>query len=108
MLSRLGILTVSVVEGRNNTLYRRLFVVEILPDGQKRLRQSTLFLDLVSAEGLSLQGDIPTAAREEIEAFLISKALQNFLKEFQEDWQKGLEIIAQHVELSLNSLIDRQ
>jgi hypothetical protein len=106
--SRLEVFTASVVDGRGNTLHRRLFVVEIWPDGRKRLRQPTLFLDLVPADGRPLQGEMPTVTREEVEAFLVSEALQPFLKEVQEDRQKELETIARHVELSLNSLIDRQ
>ena len=104
---RLEVFAASVVDGRGNTLHRRLFVVELSPDGRKRLRQPTVFLDLIPAESPAALFDIP-ASRDDVEAFLLDATLQTFLQEVQDQRQKELEAIAHHVELSLNTLIDRQ
>jgi superfamily II DNA or RNA helicase len=105
--TRLEVFAASVADGRGRTLHRRLFVVEVLPSGQMRLRQPTIFLDLVPASGM-VPADPPVVAVSDVEGFLFGQALQPFLDEVRADRQRELDMIARHLELSLLTLIDRQ
>ena len=106
--ARLEVLIASVADGRGNILHRRIFVVEVAASGKMRLRQPTLFLDLLPAEGPVRPETSIAVSREEVEAFLLKEGLQPFLEEVRRERQRELEVIARHVELSLSTLIDRQ
>lgn len=106
--ARLEVYAASIADGRGNTLHRRLFVVEVDASGRMRLRQPTVFLDLLPTGG-SVRPDSPIAvSREEVEAFLLKQGLEPFLEEVRRERERELETIARHVELSLLTLIDRQ
>lgn len=106
--SRLEVYAASIADGRGNTLHRQLFVVEVTDSGEMRLRQPTVFLDLIPA-GTEISGNPPiTLDRAEIERFLLEKGLEPFLGKVQQERQKELDTIARHVEVSLLTLIDRQ
>jgi len=102
----LDVFAASVRDGTGRTLHRRLFVVEATGGGL-RLRQPTLFLDLLAATGAQ-PPNLPTPNRAEVEAFLLREALERFEAEVRAERAREVEIIAGHVELSLNTLIDRQ
>jgi urease gamma subunit len=105
---RLEVYAASIADGSGNTLHRQLFVVEMADSGEMRLRQPTVFLDLIPAEA-KIAGDPPIPSdREEVERFLLESGLQPFLQQVQEERQKELETIARHVDVSLLTLIDRQ
>ena len=105
---RLEVYAASIADGRGHTLHRQLFVVEVADSGEMRLRQPTVFLDLIPAEAKTA-GDPPIPSdREEVERFLLESGLQPFLQQVQQERQKELETIARHVEVSLLTLIDRQ
>jgi len=105
---RLEVYAASIADGSGNTLHRQLFVVEVADSGEMRLRQPTVFLDLIPAEA-KIAGDPPIPSdREEVERFLLESGLQPFLQQVQEERQKELETIARHLDLSLLTLIDRQ
>jgi superfamily II DNA or RNA helicase len=105
---RLEVYAASIADGRGNTLHRQLFVVEVAESGRMRLRQPTVFLDLIPAEARST-GDPPIPSdREEVERFLLESGLQPFLQQVQQERQRELDTIARHVEVSLLTLIDRQ
>lgn len=106
--SRLEVYAASVADGRGNTLHRRLFIVEVADSGEMRLRQPTVFLDLITADpkivpNLSIDFD-----RNEIERFLLVEGLEPFLQKVEQERFKELDTILRHVELSLGTLIDRQ
>ncbi len=104
--ARLDVFAASVKDGTGQTLHRRLFVVEA-QEGSLALRQPTIFLDLVPAS----PGDIPNVpapSRSEAEAFLLESALEPFLTEVRREREQEVETIRQHVELALQTLIDRQ
>jgi len=105
---RLEVYAASIADGRGNTLHRQLFVVEVADSGEMRLRQPTVFLDLIPAEAKIDANSPITLDREEVERFLLESGLQPFLQQVQQERQKELETIARHVEVSLLSLIDRQ
>lgn len=106
--ARLEVYAASIADGRGNTLHRKLFVIEAKASGEMRLRQPTLFLDLIPAAG-GLQGDVlPPLDRAAVEAFLLEQALIPFMDSVRQERQQELHTIARHVELSLLTLIDRQ
>lgn len=106
--ARLEVFASSVADGRGNTLHRRLFVVEFTESGEKRLRQPTVFFDLIPADPPPAEKPSIPIQIQEIEGFLFKEGLETFLKEVQGERLKELETIAWHVELSINTLIDRQ
>lgn len=105
---RLEVFAASVADGRNNTLHRRLFVVEVPQSGKKGLRQPTVFLDLIPANPPPAEKPSLPVDPREVEGFLFQEGLKVFLEEVQRERLKELETIARHVELSLNTLIDQQ
>lgn len=106
--SRLEVYAASIADGRGNTLHRQLFVVEVADSGEMRLRQPTVFLDLVPAEAKIAANPPITSDRGEVEQFLLERGLEPFLQRVQQERQKELDTIARHVEVSLLTLIDRQ
>ena len=103
--ARLDVFAASVKDGLGTTLHRRVFVTEAGEAGLT-LRQPTLFLDLTAGVGPppSLPG---LASRGEAEAFLLEHGLTPFLNEVRLEREREIDAIARHVELSLNTLIDR-
>ncbi len=107
--ARLEVYAASVADGRGHILHRQLFVVEVGPSGEMRLRQPTLFLDLIPVTPGTVDPlPIFPVDRTEVERFLLESGLQSFLGRVQEERRKELETIARHVEVSLLTLIDRQ
>lgn len=106
--SRLEVYAASIADGRGNTLHRQLFVVEVADSGEMRLRQPTVFLDLVPAEAKIAAKPPITPDRGEVERFLLERGLEPFLQKVRQERQKELDTIARHVEVSLLTLIDRQ
>ncbi len=104
--ARLDVFAASVKDGTGGTLHRRLFVVEA--DGQDlKLRQPTVFLDIVPAT----RAEPPAVAvppRAEVERFLLQEALEGFLDQVRSEREREVETIRRHVEVALNTLIDRQ
>jgi len=102
--ARLDVYDCSIKDGTGQTLHRRLFVVEASADGFA-LRQPTVFLDLSTGHGEP--PPITVGSREESERFLVEEALEDFLEEVREEREQEVETISRHVEVSLNTLIDR-
>jgi hypothetical protein len=104
--ARLDVFAASVKDGTGTTLHRRQFVVETDGHGM-HLRQPTVFLDLVPApDGTSPSVDVQP--RAEAETFLLDEALQQFLEDVRAEREHEVANIRHHVELSLNTLIDRR
>lgn len=103
--ARLDVFAAAVKDGTGNTLHRRLFVTEA-DDRGLVIRQPTVFLDLTPGDGRPPSG-LAAPSREEAEAFLLDNALKAFLEEVRAEREREVETIARHVELSLNTLIDR-
>jgi superfamily II DNA or RNA helicase len=106
--ARLEVYAASIADGRGNTLHRQLFVVEVDPSGRMRLRQPTVFLDLIPVTAGTVDPPVFPVDRTEVERFLLEKGLQPFLEHVKQERQRELETIARHVEVSLLTLIDRQ
>ncbi len=121
----------AIRDGRGHVLEKRLFVVEAtplpllpLPSGGRSaggggdeggtatyeltLRQPTLFLDLAAAPpGIQPPAGLTGPDREQMEHFLMERALRPLLGEVSQQRAKEVETISRHIELSLNAIIDR-
>ena len=108
--ARLDVFAASIKDGQGNNLHRRIFVIETETSGTMILRQPTIFLDgLVPAPGGTVAPDddhLPDRAA--VEQFLLERALQPFLGEVAKERERQNATIRRHVEISLNTLIDRQ
>jgi len=104
----LDVFSAEVRDGRGNILHRRLFVTQTTMDGSISIRQPTIFLDLVPAPTGT---DVPDYSgfpdRNTIETVLINEALKPLLVEIQRDREREINTISAHMELSLQTLIDR-
>lgn len=106
--ARLDVFSAAIADGRGRILHRRLFVVETDMDGTLTVRQPTLFLDLVLAPpGMLPPDDSALPGRSQVEQVLIERALQPFLADVKTQRQQEVETVKRHLEISLNTIIDR-
>ena len=107
--ARLDLFSAAIRDGRGNVLHRRLFVVQTETDRSMTVRQPTLFLDLAPApQATPTPDDADLPELERVEYALVEGALQPFLDEIAAQREKEIATIFNHVEISLNALIDRQ
>lgn len=107
--ARLDVFIGSINDGRGRTLHRRLFVVEAGMDGHMSIRQPTIFHEMVPAPGgTSAPNGNGPPARTAVEAYLLGEALEPFRAEVLTERQGEIDTIRDHVEISLNELIDHQ
>jgi superfamily II DNA or RNA helicase len=107
--ARLDVFTAAIRDGRGNVLHRRLFAVETQIDGTLQARQPTLFLDLTPApSGTVTPEGVDLPDRTQVERALIEQVLQPLLSEISEQHAREVDTISEHMEISLNALIDRQ
>jgi len=109
----LDVFSASIKDGRGNQLNRRLFVVQTELDGTQSVKQPTIFLDLsLAPERTPTPGteQLPSLMfdRDAAEVFLLEKAIEPFRIEIAAERQRQTETIAQHVEISLNAIIDKE
>ncbi len=106
----LDLFAASIRDGRGQTLHRQLFVVETGMDGSRNLRAPTVFLDVSPAPIRTAVPECDDAVydRNASESFLLEARLQPWLRETVDDRHKQLGVVARHVDISLNALIDRQ
>lgn len=105
----LDVFSVSIRDGRNNELHRRLFIVESNPKGGLSVRQPTIFLDLslpTDANDSPSGSELPSLQQRE--QFLYENSLIQFLEENTNQRKKEAQIIRNHVTISLDELIHRQ
>jgi superfamily II DNA or RNA helicase len=107
--SRLDVFSAAVRDGRGNVLHRRLFVIQTCQNGAPSIRQPTIFLDLISAPvNIEVPNGHGLPEREEIEQVLWNNTLQSFQLEVTMQRKKEIATISRHVEISLNTIIDRE
>jgi len=105
---RLDVFAGSIKDGRGNILHRRLFVVQTNMDGSMTIKQPTIFLDLAPAtKGTAVPDGNGLPDRQATEQTLIEKALNPFRDEITAERLHEIDIISNHVEISLNSIIDK-
>ena len=104
----LDVFSAEVRDGRSNVLHKRLFVVEQAADGAMRVRQPTVFLDLAIAPQ---ETPAPQGATEPeisaMEAVLYRDALAPLLQEVRDQRDGEIQRITEHMDISLNAVIDR-
>jgi superfamily II DNA or RNA helicase len=106
----LDLFAASIKDGRGQTLHRQLFVVEARLSGERTLRSPTVFLDITPAPRETAVPECASAIydRTVAERTLLEGRLQQWLSEIAAERHKQLDVVARHVEISLNALIDRQ
>jgi superfamily II DNA or RNA helicase len=106
---RLDVFHASVTDGRGNSINKRLFVVQTLPDGRMILRQPTIFLDLTAPESPTTAPNIVgLPERAAVEDFLITAAFQPMLCDCQKEREREVSIISRHIEISLSEIMNRE
>lgn len=106
---RLDAFAASIMDGRGATLHKRLFVVRVELDGTPSVRQPTIFLDLVpSTKGTTFTVPSGLPDRNAVEAYLLSEKLVQFEAEVREERSRENRVIREHLEISLQELINRQ
>ncbi|HOZ49950.1 MAG TPA: SNF2-related protein [Candidatus Hydrogenedentes bacterium] len=105
---RLDVFSASVKDGLGRCLHRKLFVVQTNLDGSMSIRQPTIFLDLALApKATATPNDDGLPHRASVEQHLIENALNPFLSEITDERTREVSVIAQHIEISLNAIINR-
>jgi len=104
----LQLFSVEIRDGRGNILHKRLFVAEITTDNTISVRQPTIFLDLSSApQSSAVPQDVVIPSREVVEAALYQQAFRPLLEEEHLNRAKDVRTISEHMEISLNAIIDK-
>ncbi len=100
----------SVKDGRGNTLHRRLFCIATSQSGTMTAHEPTMFLDVAAApegtKGPAADTQIPS--RPLVEAFLYKHCLEEWGRKASAERIAEIERVRRHVEISLNTLINRQ
>ena len=106
----LDVFGASIKDGRGNTLHRRLFVVETCAADGMSVHEPTIFLDIAPAPAGAAApgGEAHFPQRQAVEQFLYQRALQPWIEKASVERLGEVERVARHVEISLNTLIDRQ
>jgi superfamily II DNA or RNA helicase len=102
-------------DGLGHVLHKRLFVTQTTTDGVITVRQPTIFLDLTLApEGTKVpehHGDqsvsMSSPGMELLESVLYKEALMPLLEDERTQRRKEVKTISDHMEISLNTIIDR-
>lgn len=106
----LDIFSGSIKDGRGNVIHKRLLITESDLQGNITLRQPTIFLDLIPTDTQTIQplatSNLPT--KVQLEQKLITEALQPLLAEVKAEKLKEINTITRHIEISLNTIIDRE
>jgi len=106
--ARLDLFSSEIRDGLGNILHKKLFVTEAMPDGLIELRQPTFFLDLVPASDGASPPDLSThPGRDQAERVLYQNSLQSLLEEVRKEREREIQTISEHMEISLNAIIDR-
>lgn len=107
--SQMVVYQAAVHDGRGNILHRRIFVIETDVSGEMMLRQPTVFLDVIPAPiGTPAPDGSGLTDHSQLEQFLFEKALEPFLQNITREREHENNIIREHLQLSLNELINRQ
>ena len=106
---RLDVFAASIKDGRGNTLHKKLFVVRTDLDGSFTVRQPTVFLDIMVADKNTRAPEAPTLPdKTAVEVYLVEQALKQFLAEVSDQRANENRVVREHIEISLQELINRQ
>jgi len=105
----LDLFAASIKDGRGRTLHRRLFAVETQLTGEMTLHEPTVLLDIApppaGTPGPAAETAMPS--RQSVEQFLYEHTLQPWGDQVAAERLDEVQRVQRHVEISLNSLIDR-
>jgi hypothetical protein len=104
----LDVFAASIKDGRNQALHRRLFVVETSVSGQMQIHEPTILHDITPAPLGTKAPVLSIPDRQSAEMYLYEKTLEPWCQRESEAREKEVSRVSKHVEISLNSLIDRQ
>lgn len=104
----LDVFAASIKDGRNQALHRRLFVVETSVSGEMQIHEPTILHDIMPAPPGTTAPLLSIPDRQAAEMYLYEKSLEPWCEKESEAREKEVARVAKHVEISLNSLIDRQ
>lgn len=106
---RLVVFSAAIRDGRGNVLNKRLFVVQTNMEGRIDIKQPTIFLDLTPAETpVDVPADSTLPDRNQLEVALLAEALDPLLQETSRERAREVAVISRHIEISLNSIINRE
>ncbi|MEX0937357.1 MAG: helicase-related protein [Pirellulales bacterium] len=105
----LDLFAASIKDGRGRTLHRRLFAVETAFSGEMKLHEPTVLLDIAPAPAGTPgpHAGVSLPDRQCVEQFLYERALQPWGERVSAERLDEVQRVRRHVEISLNSLIDR-
>jgi hypothetical protein len=104
----LDVFSAEIRDGRGNVLHKRLFVTHTAGNGVISIRQPTIFLDIVPApDGMAVPEIDGLPALIQLETLLVNNALKPLLDEIQATRNKEIKTISEHLDVSLNTLIDK-
>ena len=104
----LDVFSAEIRDGRGSVLHRRLFVTQIEQGGSITIRQPTIFLDLsLAPRGANVPDGKNLPLREQAETALYEQGLVPLLDEERKQREKEVKTISEHMEISLNTIIDR-
>ena len=104
----IDVFAASIKDGRGHCLHRRLFVIETVPSGEMRTHEPTLLHDITPTPVGTPAPSVTVPDRSQVELFLYQNALEPWVGKEASAREHEVARIASHVEISLNSLIDRQ
>lgn len=104
----LDLFAASIKDGRNNTLHRRLFVVETSLSGEMRVHEPTILHEISPSPLGTVPPTNSIADRRQVEQFLYQNVLEPWVRQDSVAREQEVARIARHVNISLNALIDRQ
>jgi SNF2 family DNA or RNA helicase len=104
----LDVFSGEVRDGRGNILHKRLFVIQTSQKGTTTIRQPTIFLDMALApKSTKVPDGTGLPPKDEAETVLYKQALIPLLEEVKILREKEIKTITEHMEISLNTIIDR-
>ena len=106
--AELDVYEVSIVDGGNHTLHRRLTILRTDAEGMLSAHEPAMLLDLVPASpGAAPAREIPSRSADERELFLLEHVAMP-LRDETERWRtRELDLVAAHVQVSMTDLIHR-
>jgi SNF2 family DNA or RNA helicase len=104
----LNVFSGEIRDGRGNILHKRLFVTQTTREGEITVRQPTIFLDLsLAPKGTEAPAITGFPGKDQSETVLYQQALMPILKEDHVQRKREVKTISEHMEISLNAIIDR-
>ncbi|GJQ57395.1 MAG: DUF3883 domain-containing protein [Candidatus Scalindua sp. AMX11] len=104
----LNVFSGEIHDGRGRVLHKRLLVSQTDHEGSITVRQPTIFLDFsLAPKGTEVPDSTGLPGRDRSETILYQQALMPILEGERIQREKEVKTITKHMEISLNTIIDR-